>query len=139
MNRYTYNIICEDVRQELHGKTSLMGVYPGAIYFPNFPAMIPKLCILINIVTAADKPFKNVSIRGTHAGEELFVMVLDEEVIAKSSKPSTNFTDKRFFKMQAMAKLSFVVFEAAEPLVIDVVADGEVIPSPSLAIRQGSE
>jgi hypothetical protein len=33
-------VVCEDIRQEVHGKWSLMGVFSGDIVVPDFPAQI---------------------------------------------------------------------------------------------------
>lgn len=139
MTRYTYSIICEDVRQELSGKSSLMGVFPGVMFFPRFPAMIQGMCILINVVTPADQPFKNVSIRGSHSGEDLFFMTMDEEVMERHSNSTTKMPKKRFDKIQAMAKLSHVLFEAPGTLEIEVIADGVLIPGPGFTVMQSDE
>jgi len=39
-----YHIICEDIRQEVGNKRSLMGIYPGDVILTPIPSVIPKLC-----------------------------------------------------------------------------------------------
>lgn len=38
------SIFCDDVRHELNGKFSLMGIYTGDMYVPVFPIALPKIC-----------------------------------------------------------------------------------------------
>ena len=40
--RYKFRnvIVCEDIRQEVHGKWSLMGVFSGDIVVPDFPSHV---------------------------------------------------------------------------------------------------
>ena len=40
-----FTIICDDVRQEMGGKLSLMGLFEN-IYAPKFPAVHPRIAIL---------------------------------------------------------------------------------------------
>jgi hypothetical protein len=45
---YGYTIFCDDVRQEIHAKTSLMGVLPPVIsVHGTFPFSVSKLCMSI--------------------------------------------------------------------------------------------
>lgn len=39
--------ICDDIREEIGNKVSLMGIYGDNIVFPILPAVMPKLCIYI--------------------------------------------------------------------------------------------
>lgn len=43
--RLTYTILCDDVRQELGGKYSLMGLFES-IYANSFPAVHPRFAIV---------------------------------------------------------------------------------------------
>jgi hypothetical protein len=40
-------IFCDDIRQEVGGKLSYMGVYYGAVYVPSFPISIPKFAVSV--------------------------------------------------------------------------------------------
>lgn len=39
--------ICDDIRQEVGNKISLMGIYAQDLILPEIPFSLPKLCILI--------------------------------------------------------------------------------------------
>src|ERR1700730_6660205 len=42
---FAVSIFCDDIRQEIGGKLSFMGVYYGAMYVPQFPINLPKFCV----------------------------------------------------------------------------------------------
>lgn len=44
-----FAILCDDIRQELGGKVSLMGIYGRDLVVPDIPFMLPKLCLWISI------------------------------------------------------------------------------------------
>lgn len=39
-------IICDDVRQEITGKTTIIGIYGADIIVPQTPMVLPQLCII---------------------------------------------------------------------------------------------
>lgn len=41
---------CDDLRQEVGGKYSLLGIYTGYLYVETFPISIPKFCIHVSYV-----------------------------------------------------------------------------------------
>jgi hypothetical protein len=55
-------IVCDDVREELGNKRSLMGVYENAIVVDAFPAVIPRLCFVMKARTPADRPFESLTL-----------------------------------------------------------------------------
>jgi len=42
--KHEYTLMCDDIRQEVGGKTSLMGLYEAHIVVPQIPTALPKLC-----------------------------------------------------------------------------------------------
>jgi hypothetical protein len=45
---YGHVVFCDDVRQEIDGKLTLVGVYNGNLtVFGEFPAVLPKLCLVV--------------------------------------------------------------------------------------------
>lgn len=45
---------CDDIRQEVGGKTTLVGVYQEVLIPDEIPCIIPKLCIFMTIITEHD-------------------------------------------------------------------------------------
>ena len=42
--KHDFTILCDDIRQEMGGKTSLMGLYDHHIVVPQIPFVLPKVC-----------------------------------------------------------------------------------------------
>jgi hypothetical protein len=48
MEPYGSTVFCDDIREELHGKLSIIGVYrSGMIFWSPLPALLPKLGIFV--------------------------------------------------------------------------------------------
>ena len=82
MNRHILTLFCDDIRQEIGGKFSYIGVYSGGLFVPTFPITLPKLCLAMSAVTPADKPFQKLSFRVLKDEELLAEGMLDEEQLA---------------------------------------------------------
>ncbi|GIK35881.1 MAG: hypothetical protein AMXMBFR45_01750 [Gammaproteobacteria bacterium] len=67
-------IVCDDVREELGNKRSLMGIYENAIVLDAFPALLPRLCFVMKARTPGDRPFESLT----------FVVKRDDEVIIQT-------------------------------------------------------
>ncbi|MBU2732065.1 DUF6941 family protein [Acidithiobacillus ferridurans] len=62
IDRHVEAIWCDDIRQEIGGKFSLMGVYNDKLIVGKFPASLQKLCLVIRIITTARRPFRSIKI-----------------------------------------------------------------------------
>jgi hypothetical protein len=48
---YGYTVFCDDIRQEVGGKYSYIGIYRAKIILQGtFPAALPKFCFAVNLV-----------------------------------------------------------------------------------------
>ena len=63
MTPFLSTTYCDDIRQEVGGKLSLIGVYNGVMYVPQFPATLPKLWIKATYVCNHDDPPKSLKMR----------------------------------------------------------------------------
>lgn len=57
-----YLHICDDVRQEINGKISMMGIYNSSIVVPEIPYSISKLCFYSRFSGITNKHVFNFSI-----------------------------------------------------------------------------
>jgi hypothetical protein len=46
--KLNFIMICDDIREEVGNKMSMMGIYQKDIYVPRFPFTFPKLCFVVN-------------------------------------------------------------------------------------------
>lgn len=72
-------IVCDDIREELHNKKSLIGIYGDKIFLPYLPFVFPKFCIYIQCYNVLD-------------GDSLRVEIQDpkDKVIANSGETKVN-------------------------------------------------
>ncbi len=63
MQPFLSTIYCDDVRQEVGGKLSLIGVYNDVMYVQQFPVTLPKLWVVATFVAPKDKPLKSLKFR----------------------------------------------------------------------------
>jgi len=57
VNRYLSVIYADDLRQEIDGKITIVGMYSVQMLVPAFPIVLPKLAVLMTAVTPAEQPF----------------------------------------------------------------------------------
>jgi hypothetical protein len=43
--RHVETLFCDDIRHEVGGKLSYIGVYSGGLFVRAFPVTLPKLCL----------------------------------------------------------------------------------------------
>ena len=48
------SIFCDDIRHEINGKISLMGIYGDIMYVPDFPFAVPKICAFFEVRVQPD-------------------------------------------------------------------------------------
>lgn len=84
MSRNVFTIFSDDVRHEVGGKVSYIGVYSGKMMVQSFPAALPKLCLTIKITTPSNKPFQKLIAK----------IYKDQEVIAEGEIPALELQPK---------------------------------------------
>jgi hypothetical protein len=62
--RLAYIIISDDVREEVGGKFSIMGIYETDVIVPSLPLRFPKLCAYMKWRNVPDKAKVLASIKG---------------------------------------------------------------------------
>lgn len=68
---YGYTIFCDDARQEIGGKVSLIGIYASTIDIPKAPPFtLPKFCFSIHYMERPDESTEPVELRIYLPGEE---------------------------------------------------------------------
>lgn len=71
--RGAFTIYCDDVRQELSGKSTMVGVYGNEMYVAEFPAVLPTFSIVTSVWTVQSRPFQKL----------IFRVLLDDTVLSE--------------------------------------------------------
>src|SRR5579864_3625715 len=68
---YGHTIFCDDIRFEINGKVTLVGIYAGDMVFGReLPATLPKFCLRIAYTERPNESTEPVQIRVYMPGEE---------------------------------------------------------------------
>ena len=84
MSRYVHTTFCDDIRQEIGGKLSFIGIYGTTLYAQSFPLTLPKLCLAINVVTPSSHPLRKLVVR----------VFKDDELLSESQPDQALLTSK---------------------------------------------
>jgi len=136
-SRYLNAAYCDDVRAEVGNKYSLMGVYQADLLVPAFPALLPRLCIVLTAHTPIEQPFRELTFQVTK--DE--IVMLEHAVPAKQlsfedTRPS--FSPKaqwRWLKMSMVLQIS--PFEIADQFLLRprAITESEVLKGEALVVR----
>jgi len=115
-----HGFFCDDIRQEVGGKTSLMGCYHTDILFKKFPAAIHQLCFLGRLVIPVD----------VNVEEDIFVTafagsgVLIKGVVPRTGVPELTEEEKKSENGVSVVTIELVIspLRIEEPCLISVSA-----------------
>lgn len=117
MSRYAHVAYCDDIRPEINGKISLMGLYSDTMLLPTFPATIPKLGVVVTAKTSYEQPFKGFSIHIHNTDQTLAELVVSEEEYEANKRSEGDPLGDRFIQAQFLIS----------PLMIDKPTKIEVV------------
>lgn len=137
MTRYVHAIYCDDIRQEVGGKITLVGIYAGQCLVPSIPCALPKLCAILNFSATRADPITSITVVGSFAGNEAFNMNLDavqiSQIMAQSIEQSPERKNMMIMLMGIMAPFNI---PGAGRLSLAVTANGEELSCEGLDILQ---
>ncbi len=126
---------CDDARQEIGNKLSLMGCYTGEMILQKIPAALPKLCAYVTAITPKEKPFQMLTFRATLNGDLLGEMAIPpEQLLIDAHTPSSNPEANRLMANVVMAFTPLVVTKACT-LKIEAETEEGTVHVGSLFIR----
>lgn len=112
---------CDDVRQEIGGKFSLIGCYSGAIQVHPMPSVLPKLCALVKVYTPIEKPFGKLVIRLLRGEVPIAELPFaTEKMVAPRAEATPGSRWSLFYGVISMSP-----FQVEAPCVLRVEADTE--------------
>lgn len=139
--RHVETLFCDDIRHEVGGKLSFIGVYSGGLFVPAFPVTLPKLCLSVKIVTPADKPLRALSLRVLRDEKTLQEIALDEEQLAAASDSAEDMTEaqrkERVQMAQFMLVFSPIQFDGPCTLRVRVQTEDGELRGMALKVDQG--
>jgi hypothetical protein len=122
-NRFVTTQFCDDVRQELGNKVSLMGCYGHSMLVGTLPAALPKLCVQIRIYTPVQRPFTKLSVRLMREGEVLGEIQFPQDTLLAEEPNAHQSAHAQWRVTTAFIALS--PFHVERPCRLNVEADTE--------------
>ena len=139
--RHVETLFCDDIRHEVNGKLSYIGVYAGTLLASAFPATLPKFCVSITILTPADEPLQALTLRLLKDEETFREIVLDADQLASASTVFAELNNEghqqqRIQKIQALLAFTPLHLEKACTLRVCALADHSELWGIGLKIDQ---
>lgn len=132
-------IYCDDIRSEVGGKFSLMGVYNADIIFPSFPATLPKLCAHVTVKFPwGEQPTKSLRVVLFKGEDILSEINIDEDSLKPAAvpppDPETSPEDRKL-AVQFSFNITPFVAEGPTRIRLRAYADSEEIKGNALRVR----
>jgi hypothetical protein len=139
MNRQAQSIFCDDIRQEIGGKQSFIGVYTSKMFVQEFPIILPKICLVISALTPIENPFKKMIFRVLKDDELFAEGTIEEEELEKLVIPDSTSSDGNPNLISSKVQFLFSPFQIDGPctLKVRVITENEELTAPGLRIELG--
>jgi hypothetical protein len=106
-DRFLSAQFCDDVRNEVGNKYSLIGCYSGGLQIKPIPSVIPKICVVIKAYTPKERPFTKL----------VFRVFRDETAVAEMALPIEQYPNAG---IQAEAQMQlFLAVIILSPFAVD--------------------
>jgi hypothetical protein len=148
-NSWGFSLFCDDLRLELGGKISVMGIYQAEMVFPQnmgFPLSIPKLCIFIKYYEVPGSLTDDLEVRifVPGDGEDIPSVVMPfPRAVIESTRVDTIFPlegdQERVHNMTFPVTLSPFTIKQKGWIKVRIVCGGLVTNMGSLMVRTAYE
>lgn len=130
---------CDDVRQEIGNKYSLMGCYGPELIINKLPATLAKLCAQVRVQTPIDRAFTKLVIRAIFNGDVLAEIELPPSDLDLMQKKAASADEG--VAIIVMAIFSFSPLAISEPckLQIEAETEDEILKGNSLLLRERTD
>lgn len=135
-------IYCDDIRQEIGGKQSLMGIYNADLIVGEFPTTLAKLCVQVTVRFPFGRSAENLTVKMLMDETELTKIDLPQGEIRRmmESAPTSEVSSEDRFVAAALA-VQFSPLQLEKPSVLRARAlvDGREVKANALRIRVSTE
>jgi hypothetical protein len=132
-----YSIFCDDVRQEVTGKSTYIGVYNGEINFSGTaPRTLPTFAMLINLMINPDISIdRQLKLLVTFPGVELPVVEADLDVKGALADSANRLLPEQLLHMQIPILTRNIVFAESGLIKVRGYVEGEELKFGALKVN----
>ncbi len=137
ISRHVQTIFCDDIRHEVGGKLSYIGVYSSSMYVNKFPAILPKIGLSVKVISPAEQPLRSMTLRVLRDDEALQTIELNEDQLKEASQDAEDISEEDQKQKVQLAQfiLMFTPLELAAPCKLRVRVQTESGELSGLALR----
>lgn len=137
-DRFVTAQFCDDIRHEVNNKFSFIGCYLSELIVDEFPAVLPKLCTVVTLITPIEHPFEKLAIRAKLNDEQIAELPI-HDLSSQDGMHESVRDGARFFSVTCMMVFSplAIADESVLRIVVDT-EDGEMV-SPGLILRKRTD
>lgn len=137
ISRHVQTIFCDDIRHEIGGKISYIGVYSSSMYVKKFPAILPKIGLSVKVISPVAHPLRTMTLRVLKDEEMLQTIELNEIQLKEASQDVSEQDQKQGTQRVQIAQfiLIFSPLEIAAPCTLRVRVQTESGELSGLALR----
>jgi hypothetical protein len=133
-NRYLSVMFADDIREEVGGKLSILGIYQAKMYVPELPSTLPKLAILMTAGTPCGNPFKKATFRLFRDDTVVFEFKIPEDGLKKSQEEKEQAANCGLFELQVAQVMAGFKIDAPCKLSAKLETEAEEIEGRILEI-----
>lgn len=126
---------CDDIRQEVGNKYSLVGCYGPSMLLSVMPVVLPKLCAFVRIYTPVNRPFAKLSIHVLRGDQLLTEMEIPQEALS-SIRATEHLAGENFVIVGSGLAIFPLAIEEPCMLRIEVETDEGPIKGDALRIER---
>ncbi len=135
-DRHVFCLFSDDVRQEINGKVSLIGIYQGGMLVGGpVPQFLPRLVISSYLSTPIDRPLNNLSVDVMLGASALQNVTPPTQALHEMQNVALQDAGVKNLSMQMVFVLQPFMVSGNGKLWVRVRCDGETIDSNALIIK----
>ncbi len=140
MSRFAYCHVCDDIRQEVGNKASLIGVYGPNIMVPAFPAAVVKLAFYTVFSADLADPPRTLAVKIETSETVLLEYAIPPDQLAENVA-KLQATPEEFPQGRIDINISMVLetlqLDSATILTISVIADSVAYVAKQIRVKTG--
>jgi hypothetical protein len=142
-DRHIETLFCDDIRHEVSGKLTFVGVYSSHLFVPKFPITLPKLCLAVKVISPGSQPLEALSLRIFRNDETLQKIDVDEQQLATASDSVDQIAESQregaVQTAQFFLVFSPIQFDAPCTLVVRAQTESGELRGLSLQVQQAAQ
>ena len=133
-------LYCDDIREEIGNKLSLMGVYANDLIAPQFPATMSKLCVAVRLtIPIKSKPNNDITlevIKAQKRKKTAEILATSQIALKQLKQAYTQAPAGSDYLLQANFMIGPLTFDQECAVRVRALVGKQVFEGAALQIRQ---